>query len=224
MKDKLDKPESIRSIYKEEILKITKSIEELIKKDKDDPELYYMLGGVYLMQGLYKKSYKYLDIGDKLFDDMLDKGRKVLCKDDKPEEAIKIFNKLKGISSDDPDVLFSIATIHFTQDLLDEAIVEIEKAIKSNKDKEDYYFIKGHILNKKGDYKGALSALNKALEINSEEDTTYELMGDIYYNMKMVDEALRCYYKAYEIEANDHYLNLLLKCLFDIFKKRKKKL
>ncbi len=88
---------------------------------------------------------------------------------------------------------------YYNNQMYDEAIVEVTKAIELNPKDAKAYIFRGLVYSDKGNLDQALIEFNKAMEINPNDAEAYNHRGLVYYRKGNLDKALLGFNKAIEI-------------------------
>jgi len=104
---------------------------------------------------------------------------------------------------------------------LDEALVQIEQAVKLEPRNSDFLQIKSEILFKLNKPNEALEYINRASQINNQSPEIFEIKGLILFQLEKENEAIDCFMKA--INTNEKpKQDILDKMNFIITKYQKK--
>jgi len=96
-----------------------------------------------------------------------------------------------------------MAKIAFSRGQTDKALEEINISLKSKPFHPDYLYVLGKILEKQGDYQGALAAFQKTTLVNPKEADAYFEMSQIYAQTDKPADATRAIRKAVELAPDD---------------------
>ena len=145
-------------------------------------------------------------------------GDLLLQDKDDTSNAISTYQKASEQSSDwGPGFYIQYANSLMQKQLIDEAIVNYDKAIHLKPDSENFYVLLGNAKAKKEELDNALNCYQKALELNPNLATVYKKIGDIYVQKNQLDIASRYYYKTLELKPDATYV---YRCLGDVFTKQ----
>lgn len=107
----------------------------------------------------------------------------LLQNDGKDEEALKKITECKSTFGETQNLVIFELNTYLKMERYDEAITNLDKAIKNSPDNEKFYYALGTLLQKKGESLQAESAYLKALSINKDYfDANYNL-GVYYFNL-----------------------------------------
>ena len=118
---------------------------------------------------------------------------------DKAEELIEKYSGHGQIAS----FLNSRARIFYRKKDYDNAILALDKLIEYDKNSAESYYFKGLILNKKEEYKKALSLIVVALELNPQPAKYYAQAAVSNLGLGFYNDAMLYIKEAVEIEPND---------------------
>ncbi|OGF44986.1 MAG: hypothetical protein A2452_08475 [Candidatus Firestonebacteria bacterium RIFOXYC2_FULL_39_67] len=152
-----------------------------------------------------------------LFDEAIEKYKKALTLDPesevinqtlaseytrigKPDEALKIYDKLSSLSGDLKTLLQS-AAFYIENDKFDRAIEICSRIIQKEPISPDAYFYLGNIYYKQDKTDEAINMFNKVIELDPKADTTYFNLGLAYGKKGDFNSAEKNYKKAAEINS-----------------------
>jgi len=118
------------------------------------------------------------------------------------DQADKAFNKAVFLDSSLEYAWLGLAEVFWYQDDLDGAIEVIERAIKSNPDKESLYEKAGFLYWEKGDFDIAIGKLEKAIEIAPGTSYAYITLAEVWIEMGNYDQALTTLESALRANPN----------------------
>ena len=179
-------------------------IDEVQKKNINDPEVYYILA---------KKAYNRIDIPEAIsflkkalrlnpdhIPSLLLYG-KILYETGEVDKALEVVNKVLNLQPDNPSALLLAGDIYMKKNQTDKAIPYYEKIQNLPEVKEKlfnaYKRLGFHLLTAE-EYEKALNYLEKAQQIKK-DPRIIKAIADIYYNQKNYDKALELYLQALKL-------------------------
>ena len=115
---------------------------------------------------------------------------------------------------------FEIALLHWDDDRYEQALENLEQAIRKNPSKSQHYMVKGEILRGKGEYRKALDAYAAAKEDYDETAGYYYGIGCCRQELGEEDKALENFLEA--VKWNDSYRDVNEK-IADLYMERYKR-
>ena len=177
--------------------------------EKDNFELYYLIGTGFLQINNYHKAINYLGKSVEV------KGNYSNSYNNRAIAFIKIGENYKAILDCDKalklNANFNNALINKGIALknlnkFDEAIECLEKSISINPNLCEAYNNLGIIYKQTGDLKKALEFYNKSISINSKDIDAYKNKGIILKEMEEFEASIKSYEKALKINSDIDYL------------------
>ncbi len=174
-------------------------------KFRDDLTLLDTLGAIYKQLKLDKMAAEFYEMHLKNYPDSIHTVSEYvdLLIDnqnyDKAQELIEKYSKYGEVVS----FLNSSARICYRKKDLDGALLALDKLIDYDKNNAEGYYFKGLVLNKKGEYKKALSSVISALELNPQPAKYYAQAALSNYELGFYNDAMLYIKEAVEIEPND---------------------
>jgi len=118
-------------------------------------------------------------------------------------------------STDDTHYLLALALTQLKN--YTDAFSEIEKAIKINKNKIEFFIFKGNLNRENKNYEKALESFQAAFEINSKNTDALYWTSVTMYQMGQKKSALNIINNAIGIEKNNKFILFKAKCLEDLY-------
>lgn len=118
-------------------------------------------------------------------------------------------------STDDTHYLLALAQTQLKN--YTDAFSEIEKAIKINKNKIEFFIFKGNLNRENKTYEKALESFQAAFEINSKNTDALYWTSVTMYQMGQKKSALNIINNAIAIEKNNKFILFKAKCLEDLY-------
>lgn len=165
------------------------------------------ISSFYMAQDAYAKAAEILDEGLALDANnarMLYDLGVVYDKMGKPDEALKIMQKVLKLEPGNPDALNYVGYTYADKGMrLDEAEQMIKKALEAKPDNGYFLDSLGWVYFRQGRIKEAISFLEKAVEKTKNDPVILEHLGDAYTSAGMHEKAVKAYNKAKEQEGAD---------------------
>jgi len=195
----------------------------LLKKNKNNFNLLYLIGVSYTKQKRFKLAADFFEKATKVNSESfaaLNNLGAVLMELKKFEEAIKIFKKIKKEQASDHFLLNNIAICYSSLKDYDNAKNIYLRIIEENP--KDYVVINnlGNIFFENKKYKEAIEYFNKTIEIKKDYFIAYNNLGTAYQELGQADKAIDNYLKAIKINPN-YYPSI--KNIGDVYKNINKK-
>ncbi len=133
------------------------------------------------------------------------------------QELKRSLNPADTDMEDLSEIDFEIALLHWDDDRYDQALENLEKAIRKNPSKSQHFMVKGEILRGKGEYVKALDAYAAAREDYDETAGYYYGIGCCRQELGEEEEALKNFLEA--VKWNDSYRDVNEK-IADIYMER----
>ncbi len=156
-----------------------KTIDKLMKVKPDHVEGNYMYGRIFSQKGNKEKSIlhykKALEKNPKHFDSLLELG--TLYSLDKSEKALEYLNQAKGLSPNNPDVIFELGNYHRFQGNDKKALDFYKQTIFIDNQYADAHINAGIINFEKKEYSKALDFFNIAVETDPASPAAYYYRG-----------------------------------------------
>ena len=124
-----------------------------------------------------------------------------LQKNQKYDEAKKLYEKILKQDSKDANARHLIALIYMAEGNFDEAKKNIEIAISQAPDQPIFHSNYGALLHSMGNHKEAVVALEKSVKLDSNLFQSYYSLGIVYSDLNQHENAVEAYYKA--LNVND---------------------
>ena len=123
----------------------------------------------------------------------------------KKEEALKCYNDIINNKNKDnkylEECLILKSKILLDQEKYDEALQELNEAIRINPDKNaNIYFYKGFINSKKGDHQESINNYLKSIEIDNNDKKCYYNLGMAYLEINDLNQSLIYLNKSYDLD------------------------
>jgi len=132
----------------------------------------------------------------------------VFQKQQKPEEAERLFQEAMGIYPDDTELLFDYALFQDEQDDVDGAMATMERVLSLNPEEPYALNYLGYSWAERGEkLETALEYITKALQNKPDDGFILDSLGWVLFKMGRPDEALVKLKKSREIEPDDPTIN-----------------
>ena len=118
--------------------------------------------------------------------------------ENKPDEAIAIYNKALTMDSANFNSLRGLINLYVRQNRTDLAHARIDQAINAQPNNASLHFLKGQIYGFERNVRGAESELRRTLEIDSNYLAAYSALGALFVNTNQQDRAIAEYQKIVE--------------------------
>lgn len=133
----------------------------------------------------------------------------------KLDKVDAIFEEIIKEEPENAEVMFMLAKSKLNQNHLKDALAAIDDAIDKNERDAGFYQVKGSILARMADYKGAITVLKKALSENPNLYQSHIIIGNLFYAQSNKKEAEKHYNMAMKIDvtkadAQVHLAKILL--------------
>ena len=182
---------------------------KLIKKNKNNFELLFLIGTAYAQSGKTLSAIKYLK------NSLILKPNNALAhsnlgnalKDLKQYgESIASYDKAINIDSNFADVYSNRGIALKEMGRLDEAVGSYNKAIKIKPDHFFAYSNRGIALRNLNRFEEAIASFDKAIQINPNFIDAFNNRGNVYNNLKLYDEALSDYERVMQLKSSYDYI------------------
>ncbi len=196
---------------------------EISKTVKDDANLYYNMGLVYVNLNNYTESIKLFEKALELKND--EETRKELASvyvnagnndinNSKFDEAIKKYQKAIEYNSNLAMACTGLAYCYEKKSDTQKSLEFHEKAIALENKNTDSFVAYGNTLLHLNKYEEAKGAYQKAFELNSKNDAAKEGLGDIYYKQELFSKAIKEYKDALVLNPQNVNVNIKLGNLY----------
>lgn len=150
------------------------------------------------------------------------KQHNLIFKDPEAEERVKLLYKLLIITPDDVEKRIELARIFLSEDMVQEAIIELEKTLKINSESVDALLLLSLAFQKlpKPDLTKALELLKKAAEIEPNNADVHLNLAQVYNKLKNEDKAIEEFNRTIELSNNPVTLISAHLGLMAIYEKR----
>jgi tetratricopeptide (TPR) repeat protein len=132
------------------------------------------------------------------------------------DKTIEICKKIVVDKKNNEDAHYLLALALTQHKNYTEAFLEIEKALKINKNKIEFIIFKGNLNREVKNYEQALLSFQKALKINRKNTDALYWTAVTMYQMGQKNSALNIVNNAISIEENSKFKLLKVKCLEDL--------
>jgi len=191
-----------------------KIYQRLLKIKKNDFNLLYLIGIIYLEKKKTNLSILYLEkalnINNQHIGTLNNLGG-AYFETNKFKDALKIFQKITLISPDFTPALINKANCLAELKKFDEALLILQKLIKDDPDNYILLNTIGNIFKSKNKEDEAIEYYKKSTEINQNYILPYINLAEIFKQRELLKESLAMCTKAYEIDSE--YKNLTEKLL-----------
>ena len=204
--------------------KAIKVLDDVISKNPDDYEAFYLRGGANALLGKTDKAIMDFDISLKINPDSLDTYKAIIsaykAKDDY-EQIIKTANDAMKIAPNDIFFYFSRGEAYYHIKSLDNAISDFNKVLEIEPDNAEGLFYRGTILFEKKEYDKSIADINHILEVSPNNNDGLFLRSKIFFEKKEYEKALSdidlyikrnedlykkdCTFEQYLLQAELHY-------------------
>ena len=133
------------------------------------------------------------------------------------KKTIEICKKIINFKRHNEEVYYLLALALAQLKNYNDAVLEIEEAIKINKNKIEFFIFKGNLNREIKNYEKALQSFQVALEINSENTEALYWISVTMYQMGQKKSALNIVNNAIKIESNTKLKLFKAKCLEDLY-------
>lgn len=123
------------------------------------------------------------------------------------DTALYLVNRAKNLNYESPALYISAGEMRFILRQYEQAIEEINAALKLSPYNAEAYFYKGLIYAERGDTNLAASSLQTAIEQMPEYTDAYNKLGTIYINRKNYNMARQYLKTGLRFSPNDAFLN-----------------
>jgi tetratricopeptide (TPR) repeat protein len=142
-------------------------------------------------------------------------------KDDKLEEAEKIFKKGLKVSPESSDLLLSLGDVYLLSGRNEEALPIYKKLSNIRKEDSEVYMRLGAIYDELGKTEKAIEAYEKTLELDPENEKVYMLLGIDYAQAGDDQKARKMFEKAIEFDPDNADLHFNLGVIYGRLKMTK---
>ena len=180
-------------IINQERDKAKKILDDVISKNPDDYEAFYLRGGVNVLLGKTDQALIDFDISLRINPDSLDTYKAIIsahkAKDDN-EQIIKTANDAMKIAPNDYSLYISRGEAYYYIKSLDNALSDFNKVLEMEPDNLECLFYRGTILFEKEEYDKSLTDINHILEVSPTADDCVFMRSKIYFAKKDYKKAL----------------------------------
>lgn len=178
-------------------------LEELYKKESDNPILLDSLAMIYKELKLYKQALEIYEKAANYFPDSIYYTLEIIdllidLKD--YDRALSTINDFIEICKNCPSVYNSLARVYYRLKKYDEALASINKYLDLDKNSAEACYFRGLILNDLEKYSDAISSIYDAIKFNPKIAKYYAQMARSYTGIKEYDNALLYIKEAIEID------------------------
>jgi tetratricopeptide (TPR) repeat protein len=137
-------------------------------------------------------------------------------------EAVKAYDELEKKVGVDESISFQKQSLYLKENMLPEAVAEIEKLIEENPTKADYYGVLAEMYEVNGEKQKAIATYNRLLEIDPDNPSALMAAAKIAYNEGDREEYFRLMEKAIRSPEKDIDAKVMvLYTYIEHFEKRK---
>lgn len=145
--------------------RINRALKRWIEVDPSDADVYIMQVPFFMLKGDYDGVIKAVDAGLALAPEKskeyLDRVSENLIELAKPEQALSVLQQLKAYQDNNLEAVFSYARMAAFHKQYDEALLQVEKVLKEQANREDALILKSEILQRIGKGAAAIAVLKK---------------------------------------------------------------
>ncbi|MCX8081070.1 MAG: tetratricopeptide repeat protein [Bacteroidia bacterium] len=184
-----DKKESERadSIALKLNSKELKNINDLLRNQPSNPDLYYQRGVIYRKLGLWKESENDLKRAIKLDSTKVEYFMELSDMYFASNQSRKSKETLESVTKKFPNhapAYLKLGELYFIVRQYKEASDMVNAAIRLEPDNADAYFLRGNIFREAGDTSRSISSFQTATELNPENTDAWYDLGLMYYHKK----------------------------------------
>ena len=179
----------VNKINKGNFVEAEKICKEVIKKDKNNSQFYYLLGLIYLKTGQIDESLNFFSKAIKLNSkvDYLFAYAEALIKNNNLNYAIKTYKKIISIDQNNEPTLVNLSHTYFLIENYDLAEKFILQAIKKNNKNANYYKNLGNIYKRQNRLEEALNNYKIAIDLDPQNYEIKKGIGLILLTQKKYD-------------------------------------
>ncbi len=189
--------------------KAIKLYSKLIKKDKKNLQLLFLIGTANIQLGKniigIEFLKKFLDINPNNSPALINIGN-AFKNLKKYYESITYYNKAIKLDPRSSDAYSNRGTAELNLNSFEEALLSFDNAIKINPKHFFAYNNKGIALLKLNRFKESIFNFDKAIQINPNYIEAYNSRGSAYKNIKIYDKALSDYERVFELNPNYDFI------------------
>ena len=181
----------------------------LIKKNKNNGQLYFLLGTSFLQTKKYDLAIKNLDISIKLNPKISDSYNNIgiaLAEIGDYENAIKNYDEALNLNINHVDCYVNKAIALKNLKLFEQSLEYFENAIRSNNKNFKAYNGLGNLYKELNKLPLSLENYNLALKINPNYSDALRNKGTILYELKQYEFAIDNFIRAFSLNPDQEYL------------------
>ena len=178
---------------------------------EEDKELRLVIAKIYELFGRMDKAiteveaYRKNGAGDESIEILLNLSR-LYGLNKEMKKSIKLLKKAVAMEPDNDRLYHALALAHMSLNDNQDALENINKAISLNDKKDTYYFERGALQERLGQFDPAIVSMKRTLEINPHHSNAHNFIGYIYATQGVeLDKALRHLEQALNIQPRNGY-------------------
>lgn len=188
-------------------------LEKAFELNKEDPEIFVLLGEIYRQKRLFKKAEEiYLEVLKENPNSLeaLNRLFQIYIDTDQYEKAKKIIDKLATINPSGKDVLLKQFYLYLKIDKVKELIPKLEKLTEKNPDDPQILMTLGMAYESLNQFEKAEKIYKKVLDLQPNNQEAFERLISVLVNLKNYDEAIDLLNDAYSKNPKNYQVLLLM--------------
>ncbi len=190
----------------DDTLKVLDLVGSSLRHLGENSEGFALAGSIYMKYELYRTAEevfrKALEIDSVNTDHHLNLGY-LYHEISRWDDAEKVYARAMAIDPEDPQILNNFAyLLAVSERRLDEALLYVDKALKSAPETPSYLDTKGWVLYRMGKYEEALKLLEKAALRDANNAEIFDHLGDTYRALDQLERARSMWSRSLEINKN----------------------
>ncbi len=182
---------------------------KLVKQNKNNDKLFFLLGTSYLQTDEYDKAINYLDVSIKInpnFQDAFNNRGIALTKKKRYQESIKDYDAAINLKKDFFDAYLNKGISLRNIDQKKFAIECFEVCIKLNPGNSKIYNNLGNVYKDLKKYSKAVECFNKAIKLNENYAEAYYSRGTLFQHYNHINLAVNDYEKVVKLKKNFDFI------------------
>lgn len=132
-----------------------------------------------------------------------------------PEKALECYEALANRTPNNPDVYMHMATLELDRGNINDAIDQIDKAIRLSPDNRGYRAFRVTMYTQLKRYDEAIADLNYVLSLGGQQKTILMAKGELCRSLNRLDEAEEAYRQLLKLNPTDHVTREMMRAFFE---------